>query len=413
MSELQAGFGMVPFNLPGLVQTTDGTPLVARCLILDDGRTRLALVSGTYLMLGHPETDAVRDAVAQATGLARSAVLLAGTHVHSGPPTLASDRATRQHCAGHIATAAASAARRAVPLTPVRFGFATDHLPGISRVRRILRRDGTVMTLRRAWPQTWGWATDPETVGPEEPLDDLLTVLRFEDAGGRLLGAVLHFTCHPLPDFLGYAAALVEKSLPGTVCLVFNGCQGSVDTPFEVPLRGRTQAAQLPVLGDILAYRTLELLARAETAAGITVDVASRPVLLPVDPRFHDNPVAQWGLFADSAMPDRLEAEVQCIRLGGLVLAGIPGEAHVGFGTELAGVSPFRLTRAIGIANRSCGYLFPAAARARGGYEADPSYWGIVTGQGIVEILAAARACLADLAARADAPCRPGHLSAE
>lgn len=397
---LTGGVGMAPFNIPQWEQTKDGTPLAARCLILDDGDTRLAVISSTHLELFRPEAMRIKEAVSEAIHLPPESILLAGTHVHSGPPTLTSDRDKREEFATHIAAAAVSAAYIAATLQPVRIGWITDHLAGVSRVRRVLRRDGSIITLRRAWPQYWGWATDPQTVGPEEPLDDLLTVLRVEDLDGRPVGAVMHFTCHPIPDFFGYAARLVEQNVPGLVCLVLNGCFGSVDTPFEVPMRGRTQADQLPILGDILGYRTLELLARAETRETAPLGVASRPIFLPLDPRFRDNPAARLDTWAKAIAEGGFHTETQCIRIGDVAFAGIPGEPQVGFARDIAEASPFPLTRGVGNCNHSCAYLIREESRARGGYEADPALWGAVSGQGLPAILAGIRECLAELAGR-------------
>lgn len=399
MAALWGGFGVAPFGIPGWEQSTDGTPLLARCLMLADEQTRLVVVSGCYLTLGGEEVALVREAVGKAVDLPASSVLLAGTHVHSGPPTLAPERDERLFYARHIAQAAAQAATQAAGLRPLRCGYATAHLPGVSRVRRILRRDGSVITLRRACPETWGWATDPETVGPEEALDDLLTVLRFEGLDGAPLGAIMHFTCHPIPDFMGYAARLVERTLPGLTCLILNGCLGSVDTPFEVPMRGQTQAAQLPLLGDILGYRTLELLARAEAADEVRLGQARRSVFLPMDPRFRENPLSRSELLREAVERGGFETEVQCLRMGPVAWAGVPGEPQVGFGAAVARVSPFGLTRVVGVANRSCAYLLTEESRARGGYEADPGYWGMVTGAGLATVLPAVEACLQELAA--------------
>lgn len=399
MTPLTAGAGFAPLNIPDWPQTGDGTPLAARCLVLDDGHVRLALLSLTVIALARREADAIREAAARAAGVPTSHLMLACTHVHTGPPTHASDQATRTRMADFLALAAVEAARQAATTQPARVGVATDHLPGISRVRRILRRDGSVITLRRAWPQYWGWATDPETVGAEEPLDDLLTVLRLEDDAGRPFGALFHFTCHPIPDYFGWAARLVEQTLPGVVCLVLNGCQGSVDAPFEIPLRGRTQAEQLPILGDILGYRTLELLARAETMDAHVLGAALRPLWLPLDRRFLAAPGEKATLWPEAIREGGFSTITQCLRVGDLALAGIPGEAHVGFGGEVQRVSPFGLTRSVGLANDECCYLFPEEARVRGGYEADPCFWGVVTGEGVTNLLTAITDCFTELSA--------------
>ncbi|HCU36491.1 MAG TPA: hypothetical protein DGT21_13880 [Armatimonadetes bacterium] len=395
---LTAGLGMADLNIPGWPQTTDGTPLVARCLLLDDGSTRLAIVSLTVIALRRAEALLVREAVANASDTPANHVMVACTHVHSGPPTFTGDPDVRSTAAKAIAAASADAARQAADVQPARLGVSTGQLAGVSRVRRVLRHDGSVITLRRAWPEYWDWATDPETVGPEDPLDDLLTVLRIENADGEPIGVLFHFTCHPIPDFFGYAAQAVESALPGSVCLILNGCQGSVDTPFEVPLEGKTQQEQLPILGDALTKAALELLGRAECSGHVPLGVCSRDVFLPLDVRTPES--TSWRdreMWADAFTAGGFSTEVQCMRIGDLALAGIPGEAQVGFGAQIAGVSPFSITRGVGLANDECAYLLDVESRARGGYEADPETWGVVSGEGLPRILEAIEGCLEEL----------------
>lgn len=401
---LRAGAGLAPFDIPEKPLTSDGTPLVARCLLLDDGRTRVAIVSLCCLGLYSRDTEDVRAAVCAATGLPAEHVMVAATHLHSGPPLFSADTETCARTLEHIARAAGAAAEQATAhLRPARLGWAGDHLPGVSRVRRVLRRDGSVITLRRAWPQYWGWASDPETVGPEEELDDLLTVVRVEDEAGEPFAALLHFTSHPIPDFFGWAAALVERTMPAMICLPLNGCYGSVDTPFEVPMRGRTQQEQLPILGDILGYRTLELLARAETADDLPLAAAGRGVRLPVDPRFADNPTAGWEMWADAVASGWFKTTVQCVAIGELALTAIPGEPQVGFAHDLQRISPYALTRGVGDAGRSAAYLLWPESRARGGYEADPAMCAIAGDGALGVVLEAIRECLGEMRAGREA----------
>ncbi len=397
MARLQAGAGVAPFDIPEMPETGDGTPLLARALTLDDGSSRICIVSCHCLGLYGPDSAAVRLAVCEATGLTPDQVMVAATHVHSGPPTISNDPDQRLHYVGHIARAAARAARDSMQLRPARLGHATGHVPGISRVRRIVRKDGSVVTLRRAWPQFWNWATDPETVGPEDELDDLLTVVRVEGEDGEPFGAIMHFTCHPIPDYFGWAARLVEGNVPGLTCVILNGCFGSVDTPFEVPMRGLTQEAQLPILGGILGYRTLELLARADTTDAVRLGLARREVFLPFDPRFADSATSQGELWAEATRAGGARAEVQCLAVGDLALAGIPGEAQVSFGQQIQAVSPYALTRGVGNANGSWAYMFTPEARARGGYEPDPAFWGMVGDEGLSVVLKAIDECLTQM----------------
>lgn len=398
MTELRAGAACVPLNLPGWPETTDGTPLVARCLVLDDGQTPLALVSLTVVALTVPDAGTIRAAVAEAVGLPVGQVLVACTHVHTGPPTFTAAPTERTDPVARIAAAAATAASEAQgALAPAQARLGLGRLPGVSRVRRILRRDGSVITLRRSCPETWDWASDRETIGPDEPLDDRLTVLGLWDAAGILRAAVLHFTCHPIPDFLGYAARALEQAHPGAVCLLLNGCSGTVDTPFEQPMAGKVQQEQLPLLGEALTQKAEELLAAAGDFPVGRLAAVSRPVTLPLDPRFVAEAGFSGDLWADVRAAGEFVAAVQVLRLGDLALACVPGEPHVGFGPQVEMTSPFPLTRVVGLANGETGYLLPAAMRARGGYEADPSYWGVVDGQGLEVIRGALAACLDEL----------------
>ena len=150
---LTAGLGMADLNIPGWPQTTDGTPLVARCLLLDDGATRLVIVSLTVIALRRAEALLVREAVAAASDIPADHVMVACTHVHSGPPTFTGDAELRRATAEAIAAASARAAQQAADVQPARLGVSTDQLAGVSRVRRVLRHDGSVITLRRAWPE--------------------------------------------------------------------------------------------------------------------------------------------------------------------------------------------------------------------------------------------------------------------
>lgn len=401
VAQLRAGFGSAPLGIPGYPRTADGTPLVARCLILDDGSTRVGVLSLTLGELCPTEAQRIAEAAAEAAGVAPSHLLAAQTHVHSGPPIFTANPSERQSMAGHVAEAAVVAATQAGQTRPVRVGVATGHVTGISRVRRILRRDGSVITVRRAWPHTWGWRDDPETVGPEEPLDDRLTVMRVDDLDGRCLGTVMHFTCHPIPDFIGLAAQMTEQAMPGTVCLPLNGCLGDVDTPFEVPIEGCTQAEQLPHLAAKLHGGIAELVPRIRTRETGQVGAAWRPAFLPLDPDFLADPRGREHMWAQAIADGGFRTRTQCLLLGHLVLAGVPGEMYVGFGSEVERVSCFPVTRVVGLSDASVGYLLPERARARGGYEADPSLWGVVTSEGVDILLAAITQCLQELAAAA------------
>lgn len=63
------------------------------------------------------------------------------------------------------------------------------------------------------------------------------------------------------------------------------------------------------------------------------------------------------------------QTRLQIIRLGDLVLVGIPGEMFARLGLDLRRRSPFRHTCIIGLTNENIGYISDRQAYADGGYQ--------------------------------------------
>ncbi|MGH7138448.1 MAG: neutral/alkaline non-lysosomal ceramidase N-terminal domain-containing protein, partial [Pirellulales bacterium] len=66
-------------------------PLHARCLVLDDGNTKLALVVCDLLGIHRLVSDEARRRIAEATGIPRENVLVSATHTHSACSALGQD----------------------------------------------------------------------------------------------------------------------------------------------------------------------------------------------------------------------------------------------------------------------------------------------------------------------------------
>jgi hypothetical protein len=71
-------------------------------------------------------------------------------------------------------------------------------------------------------------------------------------------------------------------------------------------------------------------------------------------------------------------AEVQVIRLGNALIAGIPGEAFCRMGTAIRTVARSLTGIPVGYANGYVGYIVPPEEWAKGGYEVDPGPWSKV-----------------------------------
>jgi hypothetical protein len=62
-------------------------PLHARCLVLDDGRTRIAIAVVDSCMLPRELIDRAKELARQRTGIPTDRMLVSATHTHSAPQT--------------------------------------------------------------------------------------------------------------------------------------------------------------------------------------------------------------------------------------------------------------------------------------------------------------------------------------
>ena len=65
--------------------TSAHDPLHARCLVLDDGTTKLALVVVDSCMLPRELIDAAKELAAKKTGIPTANMMISATHTHTAP----------------------------------------------------------------------------------------------------------------------------------------------------------------------------------------------------------------------------------------------------------------------------------------------------------------------------------------
>lgn len=217
-------------------------PLVLTALYLDDGSPEgSALWVDFDLMAVMPEQDKPwRSAAAEASGVPPGRIFLSGTHTHSGPSVglYSWVQAGRDLVAPYVAAVqqavakAAQHAKRTARDAHVGWGRGTC---AININRRQVLPDGRVVVGGN----------------PDGKVDREFRVLRFDDAKGEPIAAVLQYACHPTimahendkitPDYPGIARALLEKELGGHA-LFLQGATGNVG-----PIEGFT--------GDLSVYR--------------------------------------------------------------------------------------------------------------------------------------------------------------
>lgn len=125
--------------------------LHARCLVLDDGRTKLALVVCDLLGFHRSVSVEARRMIEAQTGIPPANVLISGTHTHSatnalGPPFQPREYESQIELSDYqrfVARRIADGVRRAVNLLrPAEIAFGTVDVPEHVHIRRWFLKEG-------------------------------------------------------------------------------------------------------------------------------------------------------------------------------------------------------------------------------------------------------------------------------
>ncbi|MBA8794773.1 hypothetical protein FHX74_002392 [Friedmanniella endophytica] len=192
-------------------------PVFVRALVLDDGRTRAALVSVDIIGLGTEVCTEVAAQVAERYGIAADHLLVSATHTHSVPDVLGARWADAMVSAVGEAVAA---------LRPAELAVGTGR--SAVNVNRNLFDAATAQ-----------WREGRNDAGPS---DQTVGVLRLTEPGGGVIAVVQHYAVHAVvtgmqdlisADLPGVATRHVEQALgDGAVSLWFSGCAGDQNPVF-------------------------------------------------------------------------------------------------------------------------------------------------------------------------------------
>ncbi|HEV2439330.1 MAG TPA: neutral/alkaline non-lysosomal ceramidase N-terminal domain-containing protein [bacterium] len=409
-------------GLAGFAARADGArgvhdDLYARALVLEEGDQRVALILCDLCELDAPFVARVRRRVEEAAGIPPASVVVAATHTHGAPATVALCCAPPDpiwlETLEHRAADAVAEARRTLAPATAAAGRGREASVGRNRRR------------------------------PDGPVDPTVTVVRFDrdDAGPA---SVVHYACHPTVlgpdnllvsrDYVGFTIDAVERETGGWSGFA-NGACGDINvghsigqTVLGLPTPGRTferaEALGLRLAGEaIRASRDARPVGGKMASRRCTVRVPLRSVpegeaRSQMRAQRHTvDALAAAGATGDAVAEARLElfyaeaalqwaeqrpgpseaTEVQAVAVGDLALVALPGEFFAESGQRLRTRSPFPYTLVIGYANGCLGYVPPASAFDEGGYETRLSPWSRVEPGAEAVVLDAAAGILAEL----------------
>ncbi|HSI63727.1 MAG TPA: neutral/alkaline non-lysosomal ceramidase N-terminal domain-containing protein [Candidatus Saccharimonadia bacterium] len=393
--------------------------LHARCLVLDDGKSKLAFVVCDLLGLHRSVSVEARKLIEEETGIPAANVLISGTHTHSATSTLGGT--PRSHVSDmeltdyqkFVARRIADGVRRAVNvLRPAEIAFGTVEAPEHVFIRRWFLKEGAMP------PNPFGkidkvkmnpGAGNANLVEPAGEPDPTVSFIALREPGGRLISVFSAYSLHYVggvgsghisADYYGmYCEALKDLQKGGSedppfVALMANGTSGDANNiNFRTPRPGKPPYAQMRHVADDLAAKVNGALANV-TWQG-SAPLASRYRELGIAWRKIDPELIAWAKETEKSTPriqgkadlplayaarvQRLaqpspetKAPVQILRIGDVCIGTTPCETFAETGLEFKKRSPFPKSFMVELAHGYYGYMPTPRHFELGGYETWP-----------------------------------------
>jgi neutral ceramidase len=247
--------------------------------------------------------------------------------------------------------------------------------------------------------------------------DDELTVTRIDTGEGKPLAVLVNFTAHPTfmsaremlfsGDWPGQLQRTIEAAVgQGVTAMYYNGAEGD-QSPTPRPDGGESPWERADQYGLELGLIAADLWEKTETAEENAFDFHLESIKLPErrwHPDFMSTGGKEYGL-SDSIMGELLskmspsETTTGSVRVGDLVIVGIPGEMAAGLGmrikSETKSATGARHVVIGGLANEWISYILTADSYLRGsGYEASMSFYGPELGDRVMKAAVAGAAHL-------------------
>jgi hypothetical protein len=262
-------------------------------------------------------------------------------------------------------------------LAPVRVGTSSVPLPGWNRNRR-----------------------------GGDLVDNELTVTRIDKTDGKPLAVLVNFTAHPTfmsgedmqfsGDWPGHLQRTLESLIgEGVTAMYYNGAEGD-QAPIGRPDAGDSRWERAERYGRDVGIQAWKQWQATQSQPNVQFVHHGHVVKLPErtwHPDFTKTGGAEYGL-NETVLKEMLpkmfpsEFELVSLRLGDLLIIGIPGEMAASLGlkikTEAERITGAKHAVIGGIADAWLSYILPAAEYHKGGYETSVSFYGETLGDTVV-----------------------------
>ena len=390
--------------------------LWVRCLVLDDGTTKLAFAEVDSTMISHPIHEAAKAMIKKQVGIPPNHVCIAATHSHSTPRAvvgLKDDDLHREYLHDLAVKIADGVHRADNNLAPAEIGWGSFREPRYVHNRR-WRMKQSVTNPFGETDETVKMnpgGQNPNAVEPAGPVDDQVFIVALRHRGSSqplsvLANYGLHYVGgiphgHVSADYFGVFADRVQQNWkadrlhPPFVGIMTNGTSGDVNAiDFAKPRQRFASFERMTAIGRDVADGAIQVIESMGFRSAVTLAAASADLELRVRKPSAERLV--WAartqslanissrlsrpqIYAREArelatFPDTVVVPIQAFRIGDLAIAQSPCETFAETGLKIKDTSPFpAATFTIELANGYNGYLPSKQQHALGGYETWPA----------------------------------------
>lgn len=243
--------------------------------------------------------------------------------------------------------------------------------------------------------------------------DPQLVVTRVDTSDGKPLAILVNWTAHP--TFMGARDMYFSGGWPGylqrelealigvdVTAMYYNGAEGD-QSPTPTRAEAASSHERAERYGRSIALHAWDVYKKAKTKSRVAFAFNRKIILLP-KPRAHEQIMKSGGEeygFTDEVMKGLLtqvcprQTESTALRLGDLLIVGVPGELICSLGLKIKEQLRRRGAKIPvigGLANEWVSYILSPNEYDQGGYEASVSFYGRTLGPVIVKgVLATAQ----------------------
>jgi neutral ceramidase len=379
-------------------------PLMARCLVLDDGKTTLAIAVCDSCMIPRDIFDAAKRLASKTTGIPTSNMMMSATHTHeavtvTGVFQSEPEEAYREFLTKKIAEGIETAWK---DRQPAQIAWGSGHDPRWFMQPSVVNED------------PFGNATDAVKMNPgfdrkrlkepSGPIDPEVGIISLQTRDGKPLALFANYSLHYVGDappnmlsgdyygvFAERMAAKMGGESPKFMAVMSNATSGNINNvdygsgqarPRGEPMSQCTAVA-ISVVDAIskvlpeLTYTSDITLAAVETEIELGVRLPTEDDLRKAEerlakakPEYADvKDIYARETVLLSKYPATVKVLLQAFRVGDLALVSSPCETFVETGLAVKAASPFKPTFVVELANGYNGYLPTPEHHAWGGYE--------------------------------------------